>query len=146
MVYFIQQGTDGPIKIGKADRPFQRLVELQTAHADELRLLGVLRGGLDLEAELQARFADGHIRGEWFRADTAGLLGYIDANATKHPELNTVAALCAICRSRPIGARRKRYCDVCGDPRKGEVRDEAAEMEMLAAALRQMAEGEAAAA
>jgi hypothetical protein len=38
-MYFIQQGTTGPIKIGVSNNPYQRLANLQTANPYKLRLL-----------------------------------------------------------------------------------------------------------
>jgi hypothetical protein len=40
MIYFIQAGETGPIKIGKANDPAQRINQFQTAHHETLRLLG----------------------------------------------------------------------------------------------------------
>ncbi len=73
-VYFIQAGDDGPIKIGTAVVPEERLRGLQTAHHEELRILAVVAGGPELEAELHERFQHARIRGEWFRRDEALLL------------------------------------------------------------------------
>lgn len=72
-VYFIQQGDDGPIKVGWAIDPDARLAELQIACPDELVLLGFVPGTLVDEAWLQGRLVSGRIRGEWFRPDTQGL-------------------------------------------------------------------------
>ena len=69
-IYFIQ-GRDGtPIKIGKAIDPNARLLQLQTAHTEPLRLLAVIEsGGLKLERELHRRFSQYRVHGEWFRPD-----------------------------------------------------------------------------
>ncbi len=66
-VYFIQQGEDGPIKIGKSHDPHERLAQLQTGSAYELRLLGfcVESPGRD-ESSFHEKFAEHHLRGEWF--------------------------------------------------------------------------------
>jgi hypothetical protein len=65
-VYFI--GTEhGPIKIGSARSPYQRLCTLQTANAEELYLFAYAEGGVRLERELHTRFSDLRLRGEWFR-------------------------------------------------------------------------------
>jgi hypothetical protein len=43
-VYFIQAGVGGPIKIGEADSPEDRLRALQTAHHEQLTLLATVDG------------------------------------------------------------------------------------------------------
>lgn len=65
-VYFIQAGPDGPIKIGVSHDVAARLVNLQTAHWEELRLLGTAIGGFELERDLHAAFAAHRLKGEWF--------------------------------------------------------------------------------
>lgn len=65
-VYFIQQGRGGPIKIGVATDPRDRLASLQTATPFELRLLAAMPGSFPEEKVLHARFHAHHIRGEWF--------------------------------------------------------------------------------
>jgi hypothetical protein len=72
-VYFIRQGRRGPIKIGVADSPQQRLANLQVGNPSELWLIGTKRiaGGWlearEVELSFQGQFADQWIRGEWFR-------------------------------------------------------------------------------
>lgn len=67
VVYFVQAGPEGPIKIGYAKRVAARFAELQTANAEPLILLGVLFDGTrSLEAQTHLRFADFRLRGEWF--------------------------------------------------------------------------------
>ena len=66
-VYFIQQGRDGPIKIGKATDPYSRMATLQSGCTVELRLLGVTPGGVREERAYQRQFAHLRIRGEWFQ-------------------------------------------------------------------------------
>ncbi len=42
MIYFIQAGKNGPIKIGKSENPKERLSQLQTANYQKLILLWIL--------------------------------------------------------------------------------------------------------
>jgi hypothetical protein len=65
-VYFIQAGEDGPIKIGYSARPENRLRELQLGNWQDLFLLKKIRGSSELEATYHSKFADAHIRSEWF--------------------------------------------------------------------------------
>lgn len=44
MIYFIQAGESGPIKIGVALDPCKRLAELQTGHYEGLRIIGLMDG------------------------------------------------------------------------------------------------------
>lgn len=67
VVYFVQAGPEGPIKIGYAKRVADRFGELQTANPEPLILLGVLFDGTRaLEARTHLRFAHLRLRGEWF--------------------------------------------------------------------------------
>jgi hypothetical protein len=75
-VYFIQQGDNGPIKIGYSADPQRRLQSLSTASPYPLRLLGVLDGDMTLEQTLHHRFADHQLEGEWF-APVPELLAFI---------------------------------------------------------------------
>lgn len=79
-VYFIKCG--GAVKIGFSIDPKLRLKELQTATPDDLELLGAMAGTTETEDELQARFAEYQIRGEWFRADPV-LLDFIARSIIK---------------------------------------------------------------
>lgn len=65
-VYFIQARSGGPIKIGKAVDPKQRLGQLQTSHPEPLVIIGVMEGGLEMEKQLHIRFSAYRVHGEWF--------------------------------------------------------------------------------
>lgn len=75
-VYFIQHGTDGPIKIGCALNVRSRVRALQEWNPVPLRLLGYCHGHLNHERALHKRFAEHRVRGEWFRP-VPELLTYI---------------------------------------------------------------------
>ena len=66
-IYFVQEGADGPIKIGTTQNLKTRLSSLQTGSARKLRVLGTIRGGNALEALLHQEFAEYQISGEWFQ-------------------------------------------------------------------------------
>lgn len=106
-VYFIQAGVEGPIKIGIAGDPDARLRNLQVAHHEELTLLAECPGGTELEADLHERFAEGCIRGEWFRVDTPGLLALIEQVRRNPPTSYMSRAKHAVHRER-IEARAVR--------------------------------------
>jgi hypothetical protein len=65
-VYMIQQGSDGPIKIGRARNLSTRFVDLQVASAERLHLRAVFPGGRALEQQIQNELQAHRLRGEWF--------------------------------------------------------------------------------
>jgi len=69
-VYFIQEGTDGPIKIGftEADVGVRaRCTYMQVGNSSPLRVLGEIRGVSKLaERRWHQKFAASHKLGEWF--------------------------------------------------------------------------------
>ena len=67
VVYFVQAGKLGPVKIGTTTDINARLLDLQCANPDKLTLLGTLPGNADTERALHQAFAAHNIRGEWFR-------------------------------------------------------------------------------
>jgi len=77
MIYFIQQGLNGPIKIGTTGDVSMRLKNLQCANPCSLRLVGVVDGEVGEEEAIHARFKHRRIRGEWFKG-SADLCKYID--------------------------------------------------------------------
>lgn len=70
MIYFIQEGEDGPVKIGYSKENCERrLSSLQTGNPRQLTLAAVRTGAHGMpakERELHDRFAAHRIRGEWF--------------------------------------------------------------------------------
>jgi len=71
MIYFIQQGDVGPIKIGYCQSGrsvFKRLGTLQVGNPERLYLRAVIpEGGTTTERKLHAAFASARLTGEWFR-------------------------------------------------------------------------------
>lgn len=66
MIYFIQAGENGLIKIGYSHSPEQRLAKLQTASPVPLKILITVDGDMGFEARLHRKFADFRAEGEWF--------------------------------------------------------------------------------
>lgn len=84
-IYFIQSGDY--VKIGYSKNPEKRLKSLQTGNQAPLKLLLVLDGGTDKEAELHERFAELRSRGEWFYHSN-DLAHFIDnPNGRSEPDL-----------------------------------------------------------
>ena len=68
MIYAIQAGEGGPIKIGRASDPSSRMAELQTGNPERLRLIANVCWPPEIEKCLH-KFLDHHrLVGEWFRA------------------------------------------------------------------------------
>ena len=67
MIYFMQAGKNGPIKIGDSEEIHDRIEQLQVGCPYELRLLFVYNDRDFDEIELHEHFKHEHIRGEWFR-------------------------------------------------------------------------------
>jgi hypothetical protein len=76
VVYFLQQGEDGPIKTGSTTKLGARIATLQTASSVELKVLGTCVGDNTVERAIHRRFKHLRIRGEWFRPE-AELLEFI---------------------------------------------------------------------
>ncbi len=115
MIYFVQAGVNGCIKIGFAIDPEERLRKLQTAHDEELVLLKAISGDRGRETEIHQILAAHRKRREWFypTADVFGLM-----NKVREPEYEMVG-------SRPIAVLRRHkkkhertsrtdYCPFCG--------------------------------
>jgi hypothetical protein len=90
IVYFVQRGTDGPVKIGSAEDVGKRVRTLQTGSPERLRLLATVPGGSSLEGLIHERLGAHRIRGEWFRPHAAVLaeaerFAAITTAGKKHP-------------------------------------------------------------
>jgi hypothetical protein len=109
VIYFIQRGEDGPIKVGTSTDPVERLRSLQTSNAEPLTLLGFMPGGSLEERAIHALLEDGRLEGEWFSPDTPGLQGLL-SNAG-HGEYLILALGEADEKARSWQARRNELVD-----------------------------------
>lgn len=68
-VYFVQALDGGPVKIGRSIDPESRVLALQTANAEPLRVVATMLGGSAVERMLHRMFERHRVRvdGEWFR-------------------------------------------------------------------------------
>lgn len=66
VIYFIQAGHDGPIKIGCCRDLKSRLQTIQISCAEKLIVLGVMGGNKEKEKELHNMFSQYRKIGEWF--------------------------------------------------------------------------------
>lgn len=83
-VYFIHASLGNTVKIGYSTDPEDRLSHLQSAHARELKLLGVLEGNRKMEKQLHRAFRGYRIRGEHFRM-TGAVLAFINQEVVEKP-------------------------------------------------------------
>lgn len=65
-VYFVQEGDDGPVKIGTAIDPEQRLAGLQGGNPRQLTIRHIIPGDWTVENSLHLRFHESRLIGEWF--------------------------------------------------------------------------------
>lgn len=93
-VYFVQQGEDGPIKIGFANNLAGRLRGLQTANPYKLHLRLVLHGNRKTEQKFHERFNADRLKGEWFRP-SHDLLAFITTSNAERLVVVRAAAVMA---------------------------------------------------
>ena len=70
MIYFIQPEGESTVKIGYTKNIKNRIAELQTSNARELKVLLLLPGRLEEEEKYHVMFSDDKVRGEWFYLST----------------------------------------------------------------------------
>jgi hypothetical protein len=94
VIYFIQQGSDGPIKIGHTgfESVSSRIKALQTASPFMLRLLVTMEGDLEKEKILYSQFKAYRLHGEWFQP-CVEVLAYISNLERLKKEKNHIARL-----------------------------------------------------
>lgn len=77
MIYFIQEGENGPVKVGKGVSTVARIKQLQTGNPRPLKIYAVVPGYSSLETRIKKDLAEFQINGEWFNS-TSKLFEYID--------------------------------------------------------------------
>jgi hypothetical protein len=87
MIYVIQRGDNGPIKIGLSENPERRLKQLQTGNGEPLRLIAVIEGNRRLEQEIHSTLHNHQGIGEWFMPDDREL-AYIQRLMNIEYEIN----------------------------------------------------------
>jgi hypothetical protein len=73
MIYFIQAGEGGPIKIGYSRDALKRIANLQAASPVLLSALAIIPGEIRDEFALHRRLQSERLHGEWFRPSDAVL-------------------------------------------------------------------------
>lgn len=77
VLYFVQAGEEGPIKIGITANLARRMSALQNGTSATLTIVRLIHGSHALERRLLRIFRPSRIRGEWHRPDPL-LLRYIE--------------------------------------------------------------------
>lgn len=85
MIYFIQHGASGPVKIGYSRKPAKRISAIAIACPDPIAILGVVEGSHSLEQRMHKALRAHRHRGEWFRPDEA-VLTFIQRRLSSGPE------------------------------------------------------------
>jgi hypothetical protein len=67
MIYFLQSGANGPIKIGTSRTSEQRVRDLKTSCPYPANLLATVEGGRSLERRIHSALRQHRTNGEWFR-------------------------------------------------------------------------------
>lgn len=66
MIYFIQAGEDGAVKIGWSLNVTKRMSDLQTSHSHKLRIIRTIDAPRWVESWFHRHFASIRLAGEWF--------------------------------------------------------------------------------
>lgn len=69
IVYFVQCGKDGPVKIGFSGDGWGRIKDLSTAMPHRAGKISIVVGGRILEKRLHSRFKRYRLNGEWFKPE-----------------------------------------------------------------------------
>ncbi len=114
MIYFIQRGPDGPVKIGRAVDVQQRLRTLQTSSPEPLRLLLVIAGSSEREREVHTALVGSRMSGrcEWFHP-TPDLFELIERIREPEFEVHGLKAF-AVLRRQDSSAPTT-PCPFCGE-------------------------------
>lgn len=67
VVYFIQVGSDGPIKVGFTTNIEKRILGIRHGLPESAQLLATIPGGKKLEKAIHRGLSEYRMRGEWFR-------------------------------------------------------------------------------
>lgn len=83
-IYAIQAETGGPVKIGFAQNPPERLRGFQAGCPIPLRIVGQwrCRDQYGMETRLHRRFASARLHGEWFSDEHPELRAWLDSGVS----------------------------------------------------------------
>jgi len=119
MIYVIEAGPDGPLKIGSTVNVEQRMKDLQTGNHEELTIVMSFEGGATLEHQIHKDLKDYQIRksGEWFKRDDQVFL-YLRDLQSVNPKTETIDGDEYIVLWRDTEKSSTEFCPFCGNRHK----------------------------
>jgi hypothetical protein len=111
MIYFIQHGDSGPIKIGfTKDDPNRRLGILQVGNPEKLMCIKVIEGNIRDEHDLHHKFRQHFIRGEWFQP-AEELVSFVNSQE-EYTEHSGLTPLSMTAGKQRVGGKRTYKTDL----------------------------------
>jgi hypothetical protein len=108
----MQRGPDGPVKIGRAVDPQQRMRAHQTSNAEPLSLLLVIAGTAERERAIHTALVASHMSGEWYHP-TSEIFAFIDR--MREPEFEVHGARAFAVLRRKDASTPTSPCPFCGE-------------------------------
>ena len=129
MVYFIQAGDNGPIKIGKSDTPREHVKILQQGSYEELKLIAQIPGDRSLEKKVRGDLKAFERGRKWFEA-TDEVLDYIEK--IQLVDYNIIDGVPLAILWRDSEDSETDHCPFCGERHNHEGKDGRYEVGCLA--------------
>jgi hypothetical protein len=111
MIYFIQEGNAGPIKIGFAIDPWKRIEQIQIGNSEKLNMLRTIPGNKKREREIHKLLSAYKKRGEWYEP-TIEVIEFIKGLDELEYEVMDLRAYAVI--RRDTENSETDYCPFCG--------------------------------
>ena len=132
MIYFIQAGDNGPIKIGASSSPREHVKILQQGNHQELNLIAQIPGDRSLEQKVRADLEEFERGRKWFDA-TDEVLDYIEKIQVVEYDIVNEVALAILWRDREDSETD--HCPFCGERHRHEGTDGRYEVDCLSRRL-----------
>ena len=120
MVYFIQAGANGPIKIGASSVPQIHLDRLQQGNHEELKIVAEIPGEQNLERKVRDDLKAFERGRKWFDA-TDEVLNYIEK--VQSVQYDVIDGVPVAVLWRDTEDSETDHCPFCGEPHKHEGKD-----------------------
>ncbi len=111
MIYIIQAGEDGPVRIEETIDPEKWLRVQQRYHYQELRIIQQIPGGPEQKAEISSTIQEHLIRNGWYRAVT-DVIDFI--RELKKPEYLKIGDRAIAILYRATNDSSTELCPFCG--------------------------------
>lgn len=115
MIYIIEEGENGPLKIGTAVDVDRRIKTLQGGNSNELRLVMSFEGEADLETKIHKDLSEHKVRpnGEWFY-NNEYVWKYLNTLSTVEPETEWIGDTEYLVLKRDTEKSKTENCPFCG--------------------------------